>query len=504
MTLRGRLVTMAVGIPVLSLALVGVAQYYVARTYLIYRAAATAQQLERDAIRSRAATADNRTAPVIAGSLTAVYDTRRHQAVVDPITVSQVAPGPSTAGEWVEPPWDSYPNLIPALSGDPTAPSQAPGSLGPGIPRPLYGLFSRLGVVPGGPYPTFMVLHGRSADVLLTAAPLDGAEALVVETPLESVDQQLKAELVVFSAASGVALVGVVIMVLWLTSRALAPLRNVARVANEISAGDLDRRTRLQGRDEVAKVATAFDGMVDRLQVQMAQVSESEAAMRRFLADASHELRTPVTGILGHLEVLRRGAADNPQDLEESLAAMHVTADRLARMVHDLLSLSRLDQGEMAMARAPIDVATLMQDAAGAAEPSTRRHAVTVMPPDATLWAMGDRDAAERILVNLLENAAKYSPPGGPIEVSARPGAAGAVEVLVSDHGPGIPVDDQERIFERFARGDRSRARVDGDGAGLGLAISRSLARGQLGDLTVVSAPGEGSTFVLRLAAGAS
>src|SRR5262249_8536378 len=149
---------------------------------------------------------------------------------------------------------------------------------------------------------------------------------------------------VVFCLASGAALVLIVALALWLTSRALAPLASVARVANAISAGAYDRRTALRGRDEVATLASAFDRRVDRLQQQIDQVSESEAAMRRFLADASHELRTPVTGLLGHLEVLLRGVADDREQLDRSLGAMHVTADRMARLVHDLLSLSRLDQ----------------------------------------------------------------------------------------------------------------------------------------------------------------
>jgi two-component system OmpR family sensor kinase len=344
-----------------------------------------------------------------------------------------------------------------------------------------------------------MVAAGRSGDVMLTAYHITQWEVLLVETPLAPVDRELQAELVIFALASGVALVMIVALALWFTSRTLAPLKNVARVANEISAGAYDRRTGLRGTDEVATLATAFDKMVDRLEAQIEQVSESEAGMRRFLTDASHELRTPVTGILGHLEVLRRGAAENREDLEQSLAAMYLTADRMARMVHDLLSLSRLDQGEMAVAGDPLDVGSLVEGAMREAHPVTQDHVVQVELPSGPIAALGDRDAAERVLVNLIDNAAKYSPRGSVIQVTARPAGDEAVEVLVSDRGVGIPVEDRERIFERFYRGDRSRFRLPKAGAGLGLAISRALARRQGGDLTVASSPGEGSTFVLRL-----
>jgi signal transduction histidine kinase len=508
MTLRWRLLAIAVGIPVLSLTMVGAAQYYVARVYLIAQAAADARQQEKASALSWRES--DTQPPMVPGSTTAVYDKRTMPVVVSPGAGRAPPPpgprlalAPTGAAVWVEPPFASYPNLLAALEGDPTVPVGASGrgSLGPGVPRPVYRLLFDLGLVPTGDYPSFMVLHGPSGDVLLTAATLTRSQVLVAETSLTPVNQELRAELVIFSLASAVALVGVVALALWLTSRALAPLRNVARVANEIGAGAFDRRTGVRGRDEVAVLATAFDGMVDRLQQQMTRVSESEAAMRRFLADASHELRTPVTGMLGHLEVLRRGAADNPEDLHQSLAAMHLTADRMARLVHDLLALSRLDQGEMAVAADPIDIGGALAAAADAAGPSTRHHVLRVALPGEALRAVGDRDAVERILVNLLDNAAKYSPRGTAIEVTARPAGERAVEVLVSDHGPGIPVEDQERVFERFARADRARSRPDSNGAGLGLAISRGLARRQGGDLTVVSAAGRGSTFVLRLLA---
>src|SRR5215831_11367705 len=169
----------------------------------------------------------------------------------------------------------------------------------------------------------------------------------------------------------------------------------------------------------MASMGAAFDEMVDRLQEQIRQERESEARMRRFLADASHELRTPVTGILGHLEVLRRGAAHSPADLEESLAAMHLAAERMTRLVADLLTLARFEQTEARLRAEPVDADELVRDAARAARPSTRDHLVAVEAAGGVV-VLGDRDAAERIVVNLLDNAAKYSPAGSPIAVAVR------------------------------------------------------------------------------------
>src|SRR5262249_55285849 len=157
-----------------------------------------------------------------------------------------------------------------------------------------------------------------------------------------------------------------------------------------------------------------------------------------------HELRTPVTGILGHLEVLRRGALDSRADLEESLAAMHVASERMARLVADLLTLARFEQTETGLRAEPVDTGGLVRDAARAARPSTREHLVAFeAAPGVTV--LGDRDAAERILVNLLDNAAKYSPAGSRIAVAVRR-AGDRVEVAVADRGPGVPAEERERI----------------------------------------------------------
>jgi two-component system OmpR family sensor kinase len=486
--LTRRLVATFVVVAVIGFALVGVAQYFALRVYLEYQMAGVVRDQARASLDVWANGKNPKFAPPeLGGAVTEVSD--RYGT---PLT----AAAGSGARGWVQPPFREYPGLLTSylLVG-----GRIPGALVDDIPQPVYELLSRIDVPPAGSGTAFATLDGPNGPVMLTAYAMPGQRVLLVESPLAPIDQQLRADMLIYGFASCAALVVIVALALRLTSVALAPLRKVARVADEISAGAYDRRTGLHGSDEVGIVAAAVDRMVDRLQEQIAQVSESEASMKRFLADASHELRTPVTGILGHLEVMRLGAADDPDELRRSLASMHTTADRLARLVHDLLSLGRLDRGEVAIRADPLDVGAFLADAARAAEPSTREHVVELAVPDVALTAVCDRDSVERIIVNLLDNAAKYSPDGSRIRLSARANGTDHVEILVRDEGRGVPEGDRERIFERLYRGDQSRVHGANGGAGLGLAICRALARGQRGDVTVVSRPGPGSTFALRL-----
>jgi signal transduction histidine kinase len=466
-----------------ALGSVGAVQHVVLRGYLLER---TYQTVEEEATVAGKLSSNGVSAPRIPGSTTEVLDASGTPVVTPDAADVPLKPGAGRA-PWVDPPRSDVATLIGLWQrGSRKAPAPAGG-------RFLAALTGWLSL---GPWTT---LPAPGGDVMLTVFPLPVDQVLVAETPLEDVDVLLKADLVIFAATAAAALTAAGTLAVWLTGRALSPLERVAAVAREVSRGDYDRRTGLRGAGEVASLSVAFDEMVDRLEEQIRLERKSEARMRRFLADASHELRTPVTGILGHLEVLRRGALDSRADLEESLAAMHLASERMARLVADLLTLARFEQTEARLRAEPVDAGELVRDAARAARPNTRDHLVTFDPAAGRVAVLGDRDAAERILINLLDNAAKYSPAGSLIALTVRPSAGGRVEVAVADRGPGIPEDERERIFERLYRGDRSRANGADHGAGLGLAICRALARGQGGDVTVRDTPGGGATFVVTL-----
>jgi two-component system OmpR family sensor kinase len=440
--LRWRLTGLTVLLLAAALLCVGAVQYVVLRGYVLERT--------YDAVAEQAAVAAKLSgnqfsgSPTVPGSATAVYDLDGSplRAPDDPGGLK-----PGAAGQpWIEP----GAGLVRSLG-------QPPGGWLK-TARPAGVLDALLGVLRDG---RWRVLPGPEGDVMVLVTPLLSGDLLVVERPLADVDLLLEADLVTFAVVASVVLLAAAGLTVWL--------------------------------------GAAFDEMVDRLQDQIRRERESEARMRRFLADASHELRTPVSGILGHLEVLRRGALDSRADLEESLADMHGASVRMARLVGDLLTLTRFEQAEAGLRADPVHAGALVGEAARAARSSTCDHQVVLEPAPDGLWLTGDRDATERILVNLLDNAARHSPPGTRIDLAARLAADGRVELVVSDRGPGIPPGERERIFERLYRGDRSRASAAHLGAGLGLAICRALARGQRGDVTVRDAPGGGAVFVVTL-----
>jgi two-component system OmpR family sensor kinase len=352
----------------------------------------------------------------------------------------------------------------------------------------------------------YVTLDADGRHLLAVAQPV-GTDTAVMVTDLAGDDTALDAVLGV-TVVGGLAALAVAAGVVGpLLRSGLAPLAEVAATADAVAAGRLDRRVGLGSRpDEVARLGAAFDSMVDRLEASLGerdalveQLRASEGAMRRFLADASHELRTPLTAIRGGAQVLRLGAAADPTDLAEGLGHIQTQAERMSRLVADLMLLSRCDGGALPAVRRPVDVAGLLRAERPHLTAVAAGHPLRVAARSVTVDA--DADALARAVANLVDNAAKYSPAGAPIEVAARPAGDG-VHLAVTDHGPGVPEADRVRIFERFYRGDPTRARATG-GAGLGLAIVAGIAADHGGAVRAEETPGGGTTIVVHLPLGA-
>ncbi|MGI8428788.1 MAG: sensor histidine kinase [Solirubrobacteraceae bacterium] len=285
----------------------------------------------------------------------------------------------------------------------------------------------------------------------------------------------------------------------------LAPLRKIARTADAIAGGELDQRADLaRSADEVGQLGAAFDRMVDRLQEALVQretvvehLRTQDQAMRRFLADASHELRTPLTSIRGGAQVLRLGSAANPRDLAEALGHIQSQTERMSRLVDDLLTLSRQDAGEPASPRRLIDLGALVTHQSTQWGNLAPGHPILINAAPA--WVMADADALSRACANLVENAQKYSPAHTEIRLTVAQ-TNGHVELSVTDHGPGIPIAERQKVFERFYRGDPARSRTTG-GAGLGLAIVAGVIADHGGHVRVDEGPGGGAKIVLDLPA---
>jgi len=257
-----------------------------------------------------------------------------------------------------------------------------------------------------------------------------------------------------------------------------------------------DRRTLLMHASPIPR-----DGGAAAVAVfhDVSEIRHLEQIRRDFLANASHELRTPLTTIRGYAETLQAGATDDPS-LASALQAIERNAQRLSALIDDLLSVSRLESGRKTMQPSEVDIRHLVQLLAEDTAPRLRDAQITLqleLADDAVAWA--DQGAVEQVLGNLIDNAAKYTEAGGQITVTVAPKGRN-ITVRVSDTGIGIPAEDRSRIFERFFRVDRARARALG-GTGLGLSIVKHLLQAIGGDITVESELGKGSTFEFRLPA---
>jgi heavy metal sensor kinase len=269
--------------------------------------------------------------------------------------------------------------------------------------------------------------------------------------------------------------------------RNLAPVAGMAARAGEISAANLGPRLEVGGPDELARFAAAFNALLDRLSASIEQ-------QRRFMADASHELRTPTAVMKAEADVVLARAHRDEAEYRDALDVVRRSAGRLSRIVDDLFLLARADAGHLVVRDDAVYLDEVVHDAVRAMEPvgAGRDVAVRIAAMDQAT-VRGDAELLGRVLLNLLDNAVKHSPAGASVTVEMATHGR-RHRVCVVDAGPGIPAADAARLFERFFRGDAARARADGsvtDGAGLGLAIARRIAEAHGGTLALVeSRPG--------------
>ena len=319
-----------------------------------------------------------------------------------------------------------------------------------------------------------LIINGRLYGHIQTASSLRTVDA--------AIDRLLKIMLI----GGAVILLASLLLGDFLTRRALQPIDTIAQAAAQITAADdLSRRIPYNGPpDELAQLTNTFNETMERLERLF-------NAQRRFVADVSHEMRTPLTTIQGNLDLIRRIGYD-----EEALEAIESEAGRMSRLVGDLLLLAKADAGRLSLEKTNVDLDTLVLEVYNQAHLLSEGVDVQLGNLDRA-QVLGDPDRLKQLLLNLVSNGLKYTPAGGSVTIDMTRDER-TVKIAVSDTGIGIPEEDLPHIFDRFYRVDRARSRAQG-GTGLGLSIAKWIADAHGGCLTVTSQLGQGSTFTISL-----
>jgi two-component system OmpR family sensor kinase len=342
----------------------------------------------------------------------------------------------------------------------------------------------------------FTVASTSGGDRFRVRAALEGGNSMLVTAlSLHDVDGTLHRLVMIELLVTAAVLLALAAGGFWVVRLGLRPLREIERTAGSIAAGDLSQRVeRADEQTEVGRLGLALNTMLSQIESAFKAREASERKLRRFVADASHELRTPLAAVRAYAELFGRGADQRPADLERAMTGITRESERMSVLVQDLLLLARLDEGRPLL-REPVrldDVVAEAVDAARAVEPD---RPIELDADEAVV--LGDRDRLRQIVDNLLSNVWAHTPPATPVRVSVGRENGSAV-IDVHDSGPGLDADDAERVFERFYRADKSRARASG-GVGLGLSIVAAVAEAHGGSVAAYSADDGGATFRITL-----
>jgi len=350
--------------------------------------------------------------------------------------------------------------------------------------RPLFRLFplnKNLDDALGQPW-LYIVRKLDNGNLLITAAPRQKVSFWNIFT-----DELMPT--LVWGGSLGMILA--LILAYWMSRWVSDPLRNLVTVTQEFSGSQAAPLT-LKGPREVQDLASAFNQMTTRVQVV-------QKAQRKFVADVSHELKTPLTSIQGFSQALLDGTAATPQDQLQAARVIYAESERMRRLVLDLLDLAQMDSGLAELKPVPLDLAAILASVGERFALRARQASISLEIQAAGLPEISaDGDRLAQVFSILVDNALKFTPANGRVAISAV-SVEDAVEIRVSDSGAGIPPEALPRIFDRFYQVDASRRGGEKHGSGLGLAIAQDIIHAHGGDIRVNSTPGKGSEFILRL-----
>jgi len=378
----------------------------------------------------------------------------------------------------------------------------------PAIPAHITGYTTE----PDGTQVVYFTTGSRSAGGpnfrVRATKPPNGNAVIINAQPLTDQDSTLHTLFLTELAVTAGAIVLALFGGWWLVRLGLRPLADVEATADAIAAGNLDQR--VPGADEpteVGRLARALNVMLERIQNAFdarvrseSRLKQNEQHLRQFVADASHELRTPIAAVSAYAELFERGAGTRSEDLPRIAAGIRTETARMDRLVSDLLTLARLDEG-VPMQCEPVELVALVSEGVHAATAVGPEWPVKFSAPH-PVEVMGDKDRLRQVVDNLLANVRAHTPEGTTTTVRVDQ-IGDQAEIEVCDTGPGMPGDEAGRIFERFYRSDPARARTRG-GSGLGLSIVAAIVDAHGGTVTASSAPGQGMTVTVRIPNGAS
>ena len=354
--------------------------------------------------------------------------------------------------------------------------------------------------------PFYFTVRGEGSDGqwrVLADRHRSGQLTVAVAVPLAPVQSTVR-QLVLLSSIVGFCTLAAVALLGWFAvRRSFRPLGRIEDTARAIAAGDLTSRIPPRAaHDEVASLSDSLNRMLSRIEHSFAVREASEQRMRQFVADASHELRTPLATVKGYAELYRVGGVREPEDVAGAMSRIENEAGRMARLVEDLLLLTRLDS-QPATTPQDVDLTVLAADTVQDARVRRDDRDIQLVPLDpaaeglSSIHTMGDDHGLRQVFTNLVANALEHTPDRTPLEV-ALGSSGGRAVVEIRDHGPGIPSDVADRVFERFYRADPSRNRSSG-GTGLGLAIVAAIVARHGGTVRHLQTPGGGATFRVEL-----
>jgi two-component system OmpR family sensor kinase len=333
---------------------------------------------------------------------------------------------------------------------------------------------------------TYRVLAQRAGDRV-------GITAILIDDELATIQRLIAVEVLGAFAI----LIALGFVTWWMLRLGIKPVKEMTHTASLIAAGDLSVRVPESARGtEPAELAVALNQMLGRIEEALDERAESEERLRQFVADASHELRTPITTIRGYAELYRHGGLSNDDELTDAMRRTEQEAGRMGRLVDDMLTLAKLDQHRPLEAR-PVDLAALATDAAADARVAAPARDITLDVPEGRAMVTGDEDRLRQVIANVVGNALVHTDGNVPIAIRVM-SDNGSVVLEVDDSGPGMTADVAERVTERFFRADPARSRHRG-GSGLGLSIVDATVSAHGGSVDIDTELGRGTTVRLTM-----